>query len=29
MWDTVVSVIDDDGVDHEEPLGVLRPYWVI
>jgi len=28
MWDTVVSVIDDDdGIDHEEPLGVLSPYW--
>jgi len=27
MWDTVVSVIDEDGLDHEEPLGVLRPYW--
>ena len=27
MWDTVVSVIDDDGLDHEEPLGVLSPYW--
>ena len=27
LWDTVVSVIDEDGLDREKPLGVLSPYW--
>ena len=27
LWDTVVSVIGEDGLDREVPLGVLSPYW--